>query len=222
MKTNSTPQNQCSLSVFRTPILSPDENTVVFSPYQIPKTRKLSNIMCVEPNDQENYNYHNSKKLFFKRKSPEKHEKNNFTNKILERCQNSSVDLRQFQEKPLENHDFSAFSEKEEFCSENLALHNDFSLNSHSDEFSVASMPAKLENSQKIEKNSLKNSRVSNKLEKKLFFDEPNENLEVLLEEIENLRLQNEELLQKNQQMCEERRNVQKKLKKNNKIINYC
>lgn len=219
MKNNSTPQNQYSLSVFRTPILSPDEKTVVFSPYQIPKTRKLSNIMCPELNENENYNYHNSKKLFFKRKSPEKQEKNNFTNKILQRCQNSSVDLSQFQENLIQNQDFSAFSENEEFCSENQALQNEFSINSNSEEFSVASMPAKLENVEKIEKNSLKNSQISNKLEKKLFFDETkqeilnneNEKFEVLLEEIENLKFQNEELSQKNQQLIKERQNVNKR-----------
>lgn len=142
---NSTPIHPYSVSLFQTPMLSPDEKTVITSPYQIPKMRKLSNLMNSQAmHETENYNYHDSNKLVFRRKSPNKYKNDpayNMTNKILNQCSKFSSEIVQM------NADYSMMSENEEFCMESKTLyHRDSDENSNLQEYSIVSLPAKFEN----------------------------------------------------------------------------
>ena len=136
----STPVHTGSGPLFQTPILSPDENTFIRSPYEIPKMRKLSYLMDADQILEENYNYHDSNKLFYKHKEQNAKESAiNMTNKILNQCQKAMTNPSFFQERS------SFLSENDEFCSEQAYLHKDLNK-SKSEEFSIVSMPAKLEN----------------------------------------------------------------------------
>ena len=146
----STPVHKGSGPLFQTPILSPDEKTFIRSPYQIPKMRRLSYLMEPELIVDENYNYHASNKLFQRQKNSEKENAINMTNKILSLCHKSATNPNLYLSK-------SSSSENEEFCSENQAFFNEELNRSKSDEFSIASMPAKLENFNRNDSNNQRN-----------------------------------------------------------------
>lgn len=138
----NTPLHTGSGALFQTPILSSDEKTFIRTPYQIPKMRKLSNLMEGDQffND-ENYNYNDSSKLFYRHKDPVHKDFRNMTNKILNQCQKNPKEHSLILERS------PYLSEREEFCSENQQELN----KSKSEEFSIVSMPAKLELHDKIE-----------------------------------------------------------------------
>jgi len=103
--------------------------------------RKLSHLMDPDFIFDENYNYQASNKLFQRQNHPSNKETAiNMTNKILKQCLKSSTNPTLFLDKS------SSGSENQEFCSENQTFFKQESNKSKSEEFSIASMPAKLEN----------------------------------------------------------------------------